>query len=270
MPTLHMLHSTQDTINTSFILQSETSTIVFDGGFPCEADYLASYLANLGGHVDAWFFTHIHDDHLGAALDVKEKHPEIKVDRYCFNFPSVEFLNKYEPKQSVFSSEELYHRTMALTADGSVQTIVKTGDVYDFDGFSVEVLRTPVEEIANNINDTSCVYRVTVGDKILLFLGDLGVAGGRHLLANTDPGKLKADYVQMAHHGQGGVDRPVYEAIKPTYCLWCTPTWLWDNRGEGGYDTGPFRTVIVRGWMSDIGGIKKHYLMQEGDHVIAM
>ena len=40
MPKLHMLHSVTDTINTSFILQSETSTIVIDGGFPTEAEYL--------------------------------------------------------------------------------------------------------------------------------------------------------------------------------------------------------------------------------------
>ena len=36
------------------------------------------------------------------------------------------------------------------------------------------------------------------------------------------------------------------------------------------YDTGIFKTVVVRGWMSEIGGIKRHYLMQEGDHVIEL
>ena len=74
----------------------------------------------------------------------------------------------------------------------------------------------------------------------------------------------------MAHHGQAGVDFDVYRAVMPTHCLWCTPTWLWDNMGEGGYDTGPFKTVVVRGWMSSLRSVKKHYLMMEGPHVIEL
>jgi hypothetical protein len=79
---------------------------------------------------------------------------------------------------------------------------------------------------------------------------------------------LQADYVQMAHHGQGGVEKEVYEVVRPTYCLWPTPSWLWDNMGPGGYDTGAFRTVIVRGWISSLRCVKKHYRMTEGTQVI--
>ena len=101
----------------------------------------------------------------------------------------------------------------------------------------------------------------------MIFLGDLGVEGGEHLLTVASPELLKADYCQMAHHGQQGVEKDVYEAINPDYCLWCTPTWLWDNKGPEGYDTGKYKTVIVRGWMSEI-KIKKHYIMQQGPFVI--
>ena len=79
MPKLHMLHSVTNTINTSFILQSDTSTIVFDGGFPCEEEYLYEYLKNLGGHVDTWFLTHIHDDHVSAMTKIMENHPDMRV-----------------------------------------------------------------------------------------------------------------------------------------------------------------------------------------------
>ncbi len=271
MPKLHMLHSVTDTINTSFILQSETSTIVIDGGFPCEEDYLYNYLKNLGGHVDTWFLTHLHDDHVSAMTKIIENHPDITINRVCCHFPSPEWAQQREPKQTTMTSAELYTWVMDTAAAHHVPIVTThTGDVYDFDGFAVQVLRDPHEEIARAINDTSIVLRITAGETVLLFLGDLEPAGGRQLLADTDPALLKADYVQMAHHGQGGVERAVYEAIKPSYCLWCTPTWLWDNMGPGGYDTNQFKTVIVRGWMSEIGGIKRHYKMQEGDHIIEL
>lgn len=271
MSKLHMLRSVTDTINTSFILQSDTSTIVIDGGYPTEADYLYAYLKKLGAHVDAWFLTHLHIDHVSAMTKIIEEHSDIRIDRICCHFPSAKWAQEREPKQSTMTSAQLHAWVMdTASAHGVPMVTTHAGEKFDFDGFSVQVLRDPHEEIACGINDTSIVLRITAGDQVLMFLGDLEPAGGRQLLADTDPLLLTADYVQMAHHGQGGVERTVYEAIRPSYCLWCTPTWLWDNRGEGGYDTGPYKTVIVRGWMSEIGGIKRHYLMQEGDHIIEL
>ena len=88
------------------------------------------------------------------------------------------------------------------------------------------------------------------------------------LLEDVDHAELKADFVQMAHHGQGCVNRDCYAAIMPTYCLWPTPSWLWDNMGPGGYDTGIFGTVVTRGWISSLRCVKRHYLMTKGTQVI--
>ena len=81
--------------------------------------------------------------------------------------------------------------------------------------------------------------------------------------------KLKADYVQMAHHGQNGVDKPFYEAVNPTACLWCTPQWLWDNDAGKGFNTHCWKTVTVRGWMDEL-GVKEHYVMKDGLHEIKL
>jgi hypothetical protein len=157
----------------------------------------------------------------------------------------------------------------ALDRCGVERVTTMRGDKYSIGGLDITVLLHPDESIpATHINRTSCVFRFEVNGKSVLFLGDLDEAGGRELLEVNQPELIKADYVQMAHHGQAGVDFDVYQAIAPSYCLWCTPTWLWDNLGDGGYDTGPFKTVIVRGWMSSLRTVKKHYLMMEGPHVI--
>ena len=44
-----------------------------------------------------------------------------------------------------------------------------------------------------------------------------------------------------------------YQAVAPRACLWNTPDWLWNNDAGNGFDTGPWRTVEVRGWMEELG-----------------
>ncbi len=89
----------------------------------------------------------------------------------------------------------------------------------------------------------------------------------RALYAGTD--KLRADYIQMAHHGQNGVDRRFYEAVAPTGCLWCTPDWLWNNDVGGGFNTHVFQAVTVRGWMDEM-GVREHYVMMNGVQVLEL
>ena len=83
MPKLHMLKSVTDTINTSLIFESESSLIVFDGGFAVEAEYLHEYLLNLGGHVDAWFLTHAHKDHVDACHAILSRYDDVTIDKLC-------------------------------------------------------------------------------------------------------------------------------------------------------------------------------------------
>ncbi len=272
MAKLHFLKSVTDTINTSFILESGDTLLMVDGGFPSETPYLYEYLKSLGGHVTAWFITHFHDDHMGAFFTLLREHPDITVDKVYYNFPSDEFLLMGEPKQDEQMTEELIRLVRNATADRGIPVVtVQKGDVYEFDGGNavVRILRTPDERITHNpINNSSIVFRFEADGKRILFLGDLGVEGGNQLMEMYPPEELKSDYVQMAHHGQGCVTKECYALIRPDYCLWPTPSWLWDNMGPGGYDTGIFGTVITRGWMSALRCVKRHYVMIHGTQVI--
>ena len=269
MPKLHMLKSVTDTINTSLIFESESSLIVFDGGFACETEYLHEYLLRLGGRVDAWFLTHAHKDHVDACHAILANYGDITVDKLCYNFPEDGWLATNDPGGE---GVEIACRLRQICAQKQISAeTVQVGDRYAFDGFSVRVLRTPDEAItANPINNSSVVYRVETDRTSVMILGDLGVEGGRQLLDTVSPDLIRADYCQMAHHGQDGVDRSVYEAIRPRFCLWCAPTWVWDNLGPGGYDTGRLKTVIVRGWISELHCTERHYRMIDGTSVIEL
>ena len=270
MAKLHFLKTLTDTINTSFILESGDDLIVVDGGYVTETPYVYEYLKNLGGHVTAWFITHAHDDHYGCLFTLLNEHPDIRVDKLYFKFPSDELLASWEHKQTALLTATWSHIIRDTIDHCGIPVVTSvTGDVYEFDSGKVivRVLRTFDESIPG-INDSSTVLRLEADGKSILILGDLGKAGGLHLLATTDHSLIKADYCQMAHHGQDGVGPEVYEVVRPTYCLWPTPSWLWNNMGAGGYDTGPFQTLVTRGWISALHCVKRHYLMTGGTQII--
>ena len=99
----------------------------------------------------------------------------------------------------------------------------------------------------NSFNNSSVAYRVEMGGKRILFLGDMGWQAGEDFLANHTQEELKSDVLQMAHHGQRGVEEELYQEISPEVCLWPTPDWLWDNVQDGVAGAGSYKTPIVRG-----------------------
>ena len=63
------------------------------------------------------------------------------------------------------------------------------------------------------------------------------------------------------------VDEAFYRAVQPTYCLWPTPRWLWENDSGAGKGSGPWDTLNVRDWMSRL-NIRRHYVAADGLHRI--
>ena len=134
----------------------------------------------------------------------------------------------------------------------------------------VTILYVPDESFtANAYNNSSVVFRVDAEGQRILFTGDLGEEAGDRMLAEIPHDELRADIVQMAHHGQNGVKKSFYEAVAPKVCLWNTPLWLWDNNAGEGFNTGPWRTVEVRGWMDEL-KVQKHFVSKDGDGVLEL
>jgi beta-lactamase superfamily II metal-dependent hydrolase len=247
----------------SYVIRTPSGKIVvIDGGMPGDAPYLRGFLAALGNHVDVWFLSHPHDDHMGAITEILNKPGDLKIGRIYASMPDAKWI-----REVVTADEQdaiaLFQKS--LGAAGKTAIDLKLGQTMNIDGVKFEVLGVRNSEIhPNPLNNSSIVLRVSDSAKSILFLGDLGPEGGEKLLRGKYAGRLHADYVQMAHHGQNGVGLPVYEAIRPTYCLWPTPTWLWDNNINGkGKGTGPWKTLEVRQWMEDL-HVKHSYVSEDG------
>ena len=265
---IHMLQSVTDTICLSLIITTEDDkVIVIDGGFPAETDHFLESLRKITGqerpHIDTWFLTHPHDDHISVFLKIMREMPDaVDVDCIRFNFPSIQFLAR-EDKSAEGTMTE-FTELLPVFADRVCFT--SGGDEFDIGAAHIEVLYTHDYELNRNVcNNASMVFAITLGGKRILITGDSGVEAGQKMLRLV-PEKLKADICQMAHHGQNGCDRAFYEAVSPEICIWPTPTWLWNNDAGKGYNTHFWQTVIVQGWMNEI-GVKTNCIAKDGDQV---
>jgi len=261
--TLWQLPEQTGTQMMSYVLRTPNGKlIVLDGGTAGDAPYLRKFLVGLGNKVEAWFISHPHSDHVDALTKLLPDPQGLRIGTVYASLPDQDWVAKHVPATDDIPSIENFRKALKETGQRTVD--MQLGQTLTIDNVEIQVLGVRNPEITGNaINNSSAVLKVWDKTKSVLFLGDLGVEGGPKLLKGPFGGKLHADYVQMAHHGQNGVEENVYQAIRPTYCLWPTPRWLWDNNRGTGKGTGPWKTLEVRAWMDKL-KIRRHYLSADG------
>ena len=132
--------------------------VMIDGGNyknPPEGETLYRLLQEQGGHVDAWFVTHPHSDHLGAIAYVLEHYgDQIAVDQFYFNFPDdPEWLARIN---GPIDTQCTNHFLQLLQEQNRPCTRVKKGFAIDL-GMKFEILNDPLRDYARyeDTNDIS-------------------------------------------------------------------------------------------------------------------
>lgn len=260
--TLWQLPNQTPTQIMSYVMQTHGGKlIVVDGGMPGDAPYLADFLKERGNEVEAWFISHPHIDHFSALCEILKNPGDLKIKAIYGSILDGDWVAQHT--QGDEGERYQYFIDTVVGAGRSVDELA-VGQEMDIDGIRIEVLAVKNPEIfPNGINNSSLVFRVSDAKKSVLFTGDLGVEGGEKVLHGPLADRLYADYVQMAHHGQAGVNEAFYQHVGASYCLWPTPLWLWDNDNGGGKGSGPWQTLKVRAWMDKL-DIKGNYNMHEG------
>ena len=272
---LYQLVPEKNSLMQSYVIKTANGKlIVIDGGIDGEGrdrdPYMPAALRAIAGvdegeyfEVEAWFLSHGHKDHmyeLSKMLRDYSTESNYKINNIYFDFPefgSEEYPTANADMEFAQIKENInkYGEVIGATVkDGSTyyddingafinSESVAKGLSLEIDGVKIDVLQTwdPADGFSN-INDTSLVLRFHIGEQTVLFLNDLGSNGGRRLLA-TYGDQLKCDMVQMAHHGQAGVNKDVYDAIDADVHLWPTPIWVWNNAN------GIYQIDDVRQWL---------------------
>lgn len=261
---LWMLGSTTGAQNLSIVIKSPNGKlIVIDGGWEADADKLSSLILQQGGKVDAWLITHPHEDHVGALCAIlNDGARKIKIDKIYCSLATPDWYRQVSPTGAGIADQLLSAFTKLPV--GTVTNNIGRGTEINIDDVNIRVLNNRGVYTYNGVNNSSLVYKIRVSGQSILILGDLAYDGGKDLIKTCTAAELKSDIVQMAHHGQQGVDQDAYALIAPTTCLWPSPAWLWNNDNGGGVGSGPWGTLTTRAWMDAL-GVKDNRSLKDGD-----
>lgn len=241
--------------------------IVIDGGTHEDTKNLIDTIEHMTGKVDAWFITHPHKDHASCLIDVIEN-TDIQIEKIYVSLNDANWYEQYEPSRV----QEVEDLRKALQHERIKEKVVEpnVNDIITVDNITCEILGIKNPEItANAINNSSMIIKISTNKEDVLFLGDTGVESATKLMNSQPHEKLKAEVVQMSHHGQSGAPEELYQIIRPEICLWPTPDWLWKNDSGEGEDSGPWKTKETRRWMEKL-KVKQNIIEKDGNQTITI
>ena len=199
MATFYLMGNASDCQMFGCVILTGSKTVVIDGGTTEDTDQMVTFLREkANSHVDAWFFTHPHYDHIGCFAKIRTDFPDITVDKIYRHFPSVDSLLPYSRKEEetyLYQDTAKWHTTCPVHK-------VSVGEIFTFDDVSIRVLRVYNPRITDGfVNNSSAIYRLEGSASSILILGDLDNSAEQELMDLCPPELLRADYTQMSHHG---------------------------------------------------------------------
>lgn len=220
-------------INLSFytIYNEKKGLIVVDGGWREDAWSVREVVDELGGHINAWILTHPHQDHIGAFNLFYNELEGITIDKIY----TVDMATPQECLEvASWDSIDAYNEFLALNV--SDINYLYAEDKFEVCGLEFEVLSTyneNVKKLSNDyLNDGSMMFSVKNIDEKMLFCADVGISMSDFLVEKYGD-SLKADYLQMAHHGYGGLSDEFYKKVCPKVAFFDAPDWLmYDETGK--------------------------------------
>lgn len=237
-------------INLSFytMYNPKRGFIVVDGGWVEDAQYVRDIIALAGNEVDAWILTHPHQDHIGAFNVIYPDPQGIKIgDIYTVNMATPEECMKVAEWDSV----DTYQDFLDLQIEDL--KYLYTGDEVKICGLDFMILSTfgkHVEQYSRDyLNDGSMMFKISAKEQSMLFCADVGVSVSDYLL-NRWGEELQSDYLQMGHHGFGGLQDSFYQMVNPKIAFFDAPKHMMED--ETGRFDNPEHVRLMEGMGSEV------------------
>lgn len=234
-------------INSSFytIYHPKKGLIVVDGGWVEDAQYVRDIIGLAGNKVNAWILTHPHQDHIGAFNVIYEEPQGMEIGQvYAVNMATPQECQEVASWDSVDAYEEF------LNLQVKDLKYVNAGDELVICGLKFQIFNAFGEYVKqysrDYLNDGSMMFKVTAKEQSMLFCADVGVNMSDYL-QNRWKEELHSDYLQMAHHGFGGLKDEFYHMVSPKVTFFDAPAHMMED------ETGRFDNPRHEKMMQDMG-----------------
>ncbi|HAN22147.1 MAG: hypothetical protein A2Y15_07820 [Clostridiales bacterium GWF2_36_10] len=177
--------------------------ILIDSGQLSTKEKVMTFLSEKGiTEIEYAFFTHPHEDHIGAA-DVIINNIDVK--------------NVYMP--NVVATTQVYERLLtALEENDSVNVVqAKAGQKLTLDGVFIEIL-SPILDSYNEMNEYSIIMKITYRKNKFLFMGDAHTTNEADLIEAKII--VDADVLKIGHHGSNSsTSIELLDAVTPDIAI---------------------------------------------------
>lgn len=177
------------------VVQTSTHILVFDTGAKLSANYdmgesvVVPFLRSIGAKkIDMLVVSHGDNDHIGGSQAILKRFP-------------VASIKTSTPEKFTQPS-----------------TWCLQGESWQWDKVNFRFLNPPEQHLHQG-NDSSCVLRISSGDKHILLTGDIEKFAEKYLV-ETESQNLRADILVAPHHGsKTSAEMGFLECVKPQYVL---------------------------------------------------
>lgn len=197
--------------------------ICIDGGWEANATQVREVIKQHGNHVNAWYVSHYHNDHVDAVNAILDEPGKIQIDQ-IYDIPMD--YDYYMANSFEWDFTESYDKYLEVTAGMDNITHVSRGDIYEYPGLKIEVLNTfddDTREIHDFPNNSSMCLKVSGATESMLFMSDTHNTETMNAIAYYFQDRLDSDYIQPGHHGNNTMPLYFYEIVSPKLILFDTP-----------------------------------------------
>lgn len=186
----------------STLITYRGDSVLIDAGKRSGGDVTAEYVRMYAPVVDYFIITHQHEDHMGGAADVLET---VKVENFVLSDITV--------------GDEFYSDAIKTAYERGVN-IIYLDDAAEFDTGNIRIEILDVFDFEyTDLNDSSLITRVEVGETSILITGDAEAAEEEYIMQIARD-SLDCDILKVGHHGSASSTTDAFlEAVSPFKCV---------------------------------------------------